>query len=41
MSRATGVFASPGKYTDLPVSTRERHTIALLKRGLLPLKSEG
>jgi len=37
----TGVFASPEKYTDVPVTTRERYTIALLRRGLLQLKAEG
>ncbi len=37
----TGVFASPEKYADLPVATRERYTIALLRRGLLQVKSEG
>jgi uncharacterized protein YifE (UPF0438 family) len=37
----TGVFASPEKYADLPVTTRERYTIALLRRGLLQLKAEG
>jgi hypothetical protein len=37
----TGVFASPEKYADLPVATRERYTIALLRRGLSQLKSEG
>jgi hypothetical protein len=37
----TGVFASPGKYAEPPVTTRERYTIALLRRGLLQLKAEG
>ena len=37
----TGVFASPEKYAFPPVATRERYTIALLRRGLLQLRSEG
>ncbi len=35
----TGVFSSPEKYTEPPVSTRERYTTALLRRGLLQLKA--
>ena len=37
----TGVFASPEKYAVPPAATRERYTIALLRRGLLQLRSEG
>jgi hypothetical protein len=37
----TGVFASPEKYAEPPVTTRERYTIALLRRGLSQVKSEG
>jgi hypothetical protein len=36
----TGLFASPEKYADPPGATRERYTIALLRRGLLQLRSE-
>ena len=36
-----GVYASPEKYADPPASTRERYTIALLRRGLVQLRSEG
>ena len=36
----TGVFASPEKYADPPATTRERYTIALLRRGLVQLRSE-
>ena len=41
LAEFTGVFASPEKYTEAPVTTRERYTIALLRRGLAQLKSEG
>ena len=37
----TGVFASPDKYANPPETTRERYTIALLRRGLVQLRSEG
>ena len=37
----TGVFASPEKYAVPPVATRERYTLALLRRGLLQLRSAG
>lgn len=36
-----GVFASPEKYAEPPATTRERYTIALLRRGLVQLRSEG
>ena len=36
----TGVFATPEKYTEAPVTTRERYTIALLRRGLVQLRAE-
>ena len=37
----TSVLASPEKYAVPPAATRERYTIALLRRGLLQLRSEG
>ena len=37
----TAVFASPEKYAVPPESTRERYTVALLRRGLVQLRSEG
>jgi uncharacterized protein YifE (UPF0438 family) len=38
----TGVFAaSAEKYADLPVTTRDRYTLALFRRGLLQLRAEG
>ena len=36
----TGVFAAPDKYADPPETTRERYTVALLRRGLVQLRSE-
>lgn len=36
-----GVYASPERYADPPATTRERYTIALLRRGLVQLRSEG
>jgi hypothetical protein len=36
----TSVFASPEKYAVPPAATRERYTIALLRRGLLQLRSD-
>ena len=36
----TAVFASPEKYAELPLATRERYTLALLRRGLSQLKAE-
>ena len=41
MLELTGVFAAPEKYTVPPATTRERYTIALLRRGLVQLRSEG
>jgi hypothetical protein len=41
LAELTGVFAAPDKYADAPVSSREPHTIALLRRGLLQLRAEG
>lgn len=35
----TGVFASPEKYAATPETTRERYTIALLRRGLLQVRT--
>ena len=37
----TGVFSSPEKYAVPPAATRERYTIALLRRGLVQLRSAG
>jgi hypothetical protein len=37
----TGVFAEPAKYADAPATTRDRYTIALLRRGLVQLRAEG
>ena len=34
------VFASPEKYADAPLSTRERYTITLLQRGLQQVRTE-
>jgi hypothetical protein len=36
----TGVFGSPEKYAEPPATTRERYTIALLRRGLVQLRAE-
>jgi len=36
----TGVFATPEKYAVPPETTRERYTIALLRRGLAQVKAE-
>jgi hypothetical protein len=36
----TAVFASPEKYVELPLVTRERYTLAMLRRGLSQLKAE-
>lgn len=35
------LFTSPEKYAVPPSATRDRYTIALFKRGLLQLRSEG
>jgi uncharacterized protein YifE (UPF0438 family) len=41
LAEFNGVFASPEKYAEAPVTTRERYTIALLRRGLVQLQAEG